>query len=396
LKLDSNDAGVKFGADAYRAATLKKMAEIPSAFGRTIKPIDLLKMDTSADPNCLLGNRWICRCGACIWTGPSGSGKSALLMQAASLWACGFDFFGIRPALPLKSLIIQAENDDMDLADEFKGVVNGLRIGDHVDQINQNITILTVGNKYGPEFVSFLRSIASMLRPDLVWIDPLMTFLGGGISDDKIVTPFIRSGLDPVAKEFGFAYMIAHHIPKPRVDAKLSNWTTSDYSYAGMGSSELTNWPRAAMHLKRLEDTKYELMATKRGIRAGLMLPPITDEFGNERQQPPQTVIPIEWAKDHICWLHSQGQTENKIDLTDEEFAEVLSFEWDTKSNVIERMMEKGFSKSKSRSILEKIMTRNGLQGRVSSDGEKVCSTFIFKIGEDRTRSNLFRKLVEK
>jgi len=65
----------------------------------------------------LLGNRYLCRGGGLLLVGPSGIGKSALSMQSMILWALGLPCFDIKPAKPLKSLLIQAENDDGDLAE---------------------------------------------------------------------------------------------------------------------------------------------------------------------------------------------------------------------------------------------------------------------------------------
>ena len=125
------------------------MDKLPNVMAKRSKPLDLLHADTGHDPNCLLGRRWICRGGACIWTGPSGCGKSALTMQAATLWAAGFDFFGIQPVKPLKSIIIQAENDEMDLAEQFRGVMNGLKLYDYANEINANLDIFTETAKTG-------------------------------------------------------------------------------------------------------------------------------------------------------------------------------------------------------------------------------------------------------
>jgi RecA-family ATPase len=47
-------------------------------------------------------------------------------MQAAILWGLGRECFGIVPVKPLKSLLIQAENDAGDLAEMRDGVIAGL------------------------------------------------------------------------------------------------------------------------------------------------------------------------------------------------------------------------------------------------------------------------------
>ena len=46
------------------------------------------------------------------------------------LWALGRACFGITPTRPLKSLLIQAENDDGDLAEMRDGVIAGMDLTD--------------------------------------------------------------------------------------------------------------------------------------------------------------------------------------------------------------------------------------------------------------------------
>ena len=82
-----------------------------------MKRLNELKRFTENDPDELLKNRYLCKGGGALWVAQTGIGKSSAELQAAILWAIGRPFFGIAPARPLKSLIIQAENDDGDLAE---------------------------------------------------------------------------------------------------------------------------------------------------------------------------------------------------------------------------------------------------------------------------------------
>lgn len=78
----------------------------------------------------LLGNRWLCRGGGALIVAPSGQGKSVLTAQASILWACGRAAFGIKPSRPLRSLILQAEDDDGDIQ-EMGEIINHLRLNDN-------------------------------------------------------------------------------------------------------------------------------------------------------------------------------------------------------------------------------------------------------------------------
>src|SRR5688572_7473410 len=82
------------------------------------------------DPATLLGRRYLFRGGALLLVGPTGIGKSSFSMQCMLSWALGQPVFGIAPFRPLKSLLIQAENDEGDLAEMRDGVVKGLSLNE--------------------------------------------------------------------------------------------------------------------------------------------------------------------------------------------------------------------------------------------------------------------------
>lgn len=355
--------------------------------GDLVRPAELMAVNPNDDPDCLLGNRWICRGGSCVWTGPTGAGKSALLMQAGYLWAVGKAFFGIQAVRPLKSVVFQAENDRFDIAEQGQGVTRGLNLFEHLNAINANFYIYTEREKRDAELFKFIRDVAELLRPDLVWIDPLKAYISGSISDDSVVTPFIRQGLDPIAKEFGFAYMINHHIAKPGKMDNLSNWTTSDYAYAGIGSSDLSNWMRAGMHLKKTDERRYDLMATKRGSRAGLRPPPHVDAFKNETPQEPTDSIPIEWAPDGIYWVSSGFTADIDPEMTNEEFIECLSkSEWwgkDQIANAISKAHKKAgkrLSRDKARLEFDNFISRHDVSIS-KQDGQVTFKGFLARVG---------------
>src|SRR6516225_3752685 len=59
----------------------------------------------------LLGNRYLCVGGGLFIVAPAGIGKSVFTAQASIELACALPTFGIKPPRPLKSLIVQAEDD---------------------------------------------------------------------------------------------------------------------------------------------------------------------------------------------------------------------------------------------------------------------------------------------
>ena len=189
-------------------------------------------------------------------------------------WSQGLDVFGIKPARPLKVLIIQAENDRGDLAEMFQGTCSGLDLKPHTEAfeaIRERLVIINESVLIGEQFTESLRVLIGQHGPDVVFVDPLLSFMGGNISDQESCTYFLRNLLNPISKESGACWIMVHHTPKPSTDPKSrSQWTSSDYSYSGLGSSELVNWARGIFLIKPTrEKGKFRLHLTKRGDRAG-------------------------------------------------------------------------------------------------------------------------------
>lgn len=247
--------------------------------GKHITIEELIRFKPEQDAACVLGNRWLCRGGSCLWIGQSGVGKSALAMQAAISWGTGLGFFGIEAKAKLKSLFIQAENDEGDLAEMFGGVISGMskEIRGHYDNdqdvielLKQNLIIIRDQVHTGFDFTQAIQRLIEKHRPDLVWIDPLLSFIGDDVSSQKVCSEFLRTWLNPISEATGVIWMMLHHTGKPLNDSKArKGWTATDYSYLGTGSSELVNWARAVNIIKRVDEDTFQMMLAKRGRRAG-------------------------------------------------------------------------------------------------------------------------------
>lgn len=254
----------------------------------------LLKYDVKCDPNAILSweRRWLCKGGSCLVIGSSGIGKSCLSMQAAILWAMGKPLFSIEPRKPLKSLIIQAENDHGDLAEMVQGVVRGMELDKEqatVEHLDENVIIVRVVASTGEAFIQTVLELCLEHKPDLVWIDPVLAFIGGDISKQEVASKFLRGGLNDISEQTGVCFMLVHHSGKPSKNAESK---TVDLSYAGLGSSELTNWARAAVVLKQVNEDTFSLTFAKRGKRAGAI-----DMDGN-----PTRTLYLKYAASGICW----------------------------------------------------------------------------------------------
>ena len=267
------------------------------AIGNRISLDVLADFDAENDPDNVLGNRWLCKGGSCLFVGQSGIGKSSLCMQLAINWALGRTTFGIRPERPLKSLIVQAENDVGDVAEMFQGSLAGLgikRSDDAFAALQEHLVIVTESVQTGEEFANAVRLLVAKHKPDLVWLDPLLSFIGDDISKQDVCSYFLRNLLNPIAHETGVVWMMMHHTPKPSTDPKSkSGWNATDHSYAGTGSSELTNWARAVCVLQSTKDEgRFVLRLAKRANRASA-----TDVEGGRTN-----LIHLKHAEGSILW----------------------------------------------------------------------------------------------
>lgn len=238
---------------------------------------DLWKYKPEADPSTLLGDRWVCKGGQLLLVGQSGVGKSSLTVQAAMMWALGLPFFGIKPERSLRSLFIQAENDVGDMAEIVQGVMSYVVASakmpqdDAVKRLKENVIFVRVTAQTGEAFVEVVRELLEKHGPmDLVFGDPLLSYIGDDISQQAVTSHFLRGLCNPLAFEHKFAWVWSHHTGKPQSDSKgRQHWNANDFAYIGLGSSELTNWARAICVLQTTKhDGIFKLLLAKRGRRA--------------------------------------------------------------------------------------------------------------------------------
>jgi RecA-family ATPase len=266
---------------------------------------DLVNFKEDADPTQLLGKRWICRGGSALWVGSSGLGKSVLCLQAAITWACGRDLFGISPhGKPLKSLIVQAENDEGDVAEALQGILKALDLtAEELERVKQNIVIVRDCTSTGERFVDRMRRLGDKHKPDLAWVDPLLAFIGGDLSSQETAGGFLRNLLNPLALSGGWAWMLMHHTPKPTRDG--SGYQGHDKAYSGFGSSELTNWARTVLMLSSCGQDEqgtytYKFEVTKRGKRSGLRASVTASDLIATKAQPS---VHLKHADKGMAWI---------------------------------------------------------------------------------------------
>jgi hypothetical protein len=217
----------------------------------------------------LLKDRFLCKGGGMLLVGPTGVGKSSLSMQLVIAWALGRDCFGITPVRPLTTLLIQAENDDGDIAEQRDGVLAGMGLtDDEKKEVFGRILVVSENTKSGDAFIIRFHELLEEVRPDMVIVDPALAYIGGDVSAQKDVGPFLRNKLNPIIKKYQVGLVVVHHTNKPLRGKEKDNWKTVDFAYLGAGSAEWANWSRAIVCLQGTSEYgKFVLIAGKRGQR---------------------------------------------------------------------------------------------------------------------------------
>lgn len=236
---------------------------------------DLRTPPKDNDPSELIQHRFLYRGGVCLLLGPTGVGKSSLLMQLAIHFALGKELFGIKPGSAyqtkgMRLLLVQAENDEGDLAEMRDGVLKGCDLTDaEKTQATQRIVVSTIADRSGEKFALTLDALLTEHGPfDLALVDPAFAYLGGDSNSQKDVSKFMREMLNPLLQRHQVGLILAHHTNKPLRGKEKDTWTAGDFAYLGAGSAEWVNPARAALALRSIgSDTVFELRAAKRGRR---------------------------------------------------------------------------------------------------------------------------------
>jgi len=272
-----------------------------------VKRFDELQREDSDDFSNILGDRFLCRGSCAMLFGYSGVGKSSLITQISHCWALGKETLGLRPSRPLNVLLIQAENDEGDLAEMRDGCVegmieSGLLTAKQAECAQRFVYTVRVSSKCGAQVGPMLELLAPGF--DLVILDPLFAYLGADSKDQKDVSFFLRNVIDPVIARVGVGLLIVHHTNKPKVDEKRPP-SLADMAYLSAGSAELTNYPRGILAvLPTNRPDVFQLVAAKRGNRLG---------WGKTLDDKPRRKRYIGHSDGYICWREVEDGEARKL-----------------------------------------------------------------------------------
>src|SRR4029453_3339598 len=138
--------------------------------------------------------------------------------------------------------------------------------------VRRNFIRYDVRGLTGQEFIAFLRAKVQFHRPDLGRIDPLVAFGGRELRDAVVATRFLRVWIDKILADYLCAIIINHHTTKT-IYRDTSQWTPSDWAYAGAGGAVIANWPRVIMAIEGTDMRKvFKFHSAKRWTRSGWAL----------------------------------------------------------------------------------------------------------------------------
>jgi hypothetical protein len=248
----------------------------------------------------LYGDRFLPRGKAIMLVGPTGVGKSSIALQLACVTALGRDFFGLRPSGPLRTLIVQAENDSYDLRDMLAGILTGLNVTPAEREIiGRSVFYLTL-NPTG-EWLAQLGAAIEQYQIDVLDLDPLFAYVRGSVADQENMSFFLRAILQPFLEKHNIGLILCHHVNKPATSKKdRPDWSGGDFAYAGSGSGEIANWCKGVLTLRNIGSRDvFELVVGKRHKRAKL-----TDGEGRVVDR-----LRIRHSSDPgvIFWLRAEG-----------------------------------------------------------------------------------------
>lgn len=225
------------------------------------------------DRSILLGDRYLNRGDGMVLSCSSGMGKSSMQSQMAAEWGLGEPFYGIKPNGLLRSLIVQSEDSDGDIAEVWQSMAH-VRQWTPVQrqQLDASVRIISERSLRGQKFISWLKTQVEAFNPDLVWINPLQAFIDGDVTDSRDLGAFLREGLNGINREGKFGYVLIHHTTKPATGKDRHERLWHEVMYDMAGGAEIINWARAIISLRPMEEEgQFKAVLAKRGRRAGIV-----------------------------------------------------------------------------------------------------------------------------
>ena len=77
--------------------------------------------------------------------------------------------------------------------------------------LRDNLIFYTETSKTGKDFADLIRKIVVRQRLDVIFCDPLLSYVGGDLSKQEVASHFLRNCIQPILKDTGCIIVFTHH-----------------------------------------------------------------------------------------------------------------------------------------------------------------------------------------
>ena len=81
--------------------------------------------------------------------------------------------------------------------------------------VAENTAIVTLQGVQDGEAIDEMERHAEVFGPDIIWVNPLTSFLSKGVYDEAGLNDFIRGSFPSILRKLGCGGFSIHHPPKP-------------------------------------------------------------------------------------------------------------------------------------------------------------------------------------
>lgn len=223
------------------------------------------------DPSYLLRNRLLRRGEVAALVGTAGLGKSTIATQLAMMWSAGLPAMGLEPLNPMRTVMIQCENDEADMALITHGIETSLGLEPQTTRLLvENFRVAEV--RKGSHIMEVIADYWRQHSPQLVILDPVLSYFSGNLSSAADFGSFLRDLAGECSRR-EVATLLVHHTGK-----RKGHGGEVDPVYGGIGSSEFGNVPRLILTMEGHKDRR-DIARLKIGKRASRS--PWLDNEGN-------------------------------------------------------------------------------------------------------------------
>lgn len=194
--------------------------------------------------------------------GASYAGKSTLSAQMSVRFAIGDPCFGVKVRKPLRSIFFQAEDSENKLI-RISHLCRRMALTPGERQlVAKNTAVVTLQGVQDSDAIAEMERYAEVFKPDVIWVNPLTSFLSKGVYDEVGLNDFIRGSFPSILRKLGCGGVLIQHPPKP--SGRNSNeQTIYELQYFGAGMAAITNASRGSLILLPVEGDVFALCGGK-------------------------------------------------------------------------------------------------------------------------------------